>query len=331
MKSDVETESGIKPLAVSSAGSGDDACVRLRRFLQAYWLRPENALWMTLRSMALAPIRFARPSADICCGDGVFTFLHLGGAFDPNFDVFRSVANLERVTQSHADMFDHADETYDPGIMKRPSETLEVGIDLKPTLLAKAGRLGLYDRLVQHDGNRALPFAEAEFSTVYCNAAYWVEDIARFLEELRRITRPGGRVILQVKLEAMRDYTLEAHRSVLGDRFMEIIGRGRVACWPSLTDRAAWEARFTSAGLSIVRATPFVTKTHAHIWDIGLRPVAPMLVKMAGALQPETRAAIKREWVDLLAELLEPFCRFDLNLLPGPDEPAEIQYELTRA
>ena len=54
----------------------------LRRFVQAYWLRPENALWMTLRSTTLSAHALERPSLDVSCGDGVFSFLHAGGAFD---------------------------------------------------------------------------------------------------------------------------------------------------------------------------------------------------------------------------------------------------------
>ena len=68
---------------------------------------------------------------------------------------------------------------------------------------------------------------------------------------------------------------------------------------------------------------------HAHIWDVGLRPIAPLLVKMTQALSPETRASIKREWVDLMIELLEPLCAADLNLFSATDDPAEIQYVLS--
>ena len=51
----------------------------LRRFLQAYWLRPENAMWMTIRSMVLSELLLDSPAIDVCCGDGVFSFLHAGG------------------------------------------------------------------------------------------------------------------------------------------------------------------------------------------------------------------------------------------------------------
>ena len=304
---------------------------KLRRFLQAYWLRPENAFWMTLRSETLSQYTLAHPSVDLGCGDGVFSFLHSGGVLDPGFDVFGAVAGLDRVRDEHVDMFDHMSDDYQPSIVSPAPDRIDVGADLKASMLAKARSLDLYGRLVEHDSNNPLPFDDDTFQTVYCNGAYWVANINGFLSELARITRPAGRVILQVKLDSMRRYTLEAHRDILGDRFLEIIGRGRFETWPSLADKGTWEARFKTAGLSIESATPFITRTHAHIWDIGLRPIAPMLVKMANAIDPQTRASIKRDWVNLFCDLLEPLCDPNLDLNPGQDEPAEMQYVLTPA
>jgi len=317
--------------APSAPGSvtADDAAQLLRRFVQAYWLRPENAFWMTLRSVVLSRFTMATPAIDVACGDGVFTFLHCGGAFDPDFDVFQSVGHLDRVHTEHADMFDHAEDTFAPTVMAPPRHGVSVGLDAKPALLRKAARLRLYEELVEHDGNRRLPFDDGRFQTVYCNAAYWIEDVDGFLKELHRIAHCAGNVILQVKLDSMRRYNLEAHRDVLTERFLDIIGRGRLDCWPSLADQKTWEARFARTGLSIEEATPFITADHARIWDVGLRPIAPMLVRMANALTPEARASIKRDWVELFCELLDPICRADFTLSSSPDGPAEIQYLLS--
>lgn len=319
------------PDLASVSAPCEPACqaAMLRRFLQAYWLRPENALWMTLRSTTLARCALRRPSIDLSCGDGVFSFLHCSGVFDPAFDVFQSVDGLDRVQDQHADMFDCADERYHPAIQARPGEIIDVGTDMKPALLAKAQRLDLYGRLVEHDNNHLLPFDADSFQTVYCNAAYWVVEIESFLREIARITRPGGWAVLQVKLTAVHHYTLEAHRAILGERWLEMIDRGRRDSWPTVVDRPTWEDRFEAAGLKIEQATPFVTRTHAHLWDIGLRPIAPMLVKMTQALTPQTRSVIKRDWVDLFCELLEPFCDPAVDLFDSKSEPAEIQYVLT--
>ncbi len=300
----------------------------LRRLLQTYWLRPENALWMALRSEALSRCALEHPSIDLSCGDGVFSFLHCGGVFDPAFDVFTSVAGPDRVRDEHADMFDCVTDDYQPVIASPPGDTIDVGTDVKESMLAKARRLNFYHDLIEHDNNHPLPFENNSFQTVFCNSAYWVAQIDRFISEMSRITRPGGRIVLQVKLDSMRRYTLEAYRSVVGDRFLHIIDRGRAESWPTIADRSTWEGRFAASGLTVEAVTPFVTRTHAHIWDIGLRPIAPLLVRMTRSLTPETRAVIKREWVGLFCELLEPLCDSNLDLFAGEDEPAEIQYVL---
>lgn len=306
-----------------------DEVERLEAFLNAYWLRPENALWMTLRSLALSRVRWRAPAADVSCGDGIFSFLHHGGRLHESFDVFTAVGNLDRVTDDHADMFDHAPETYAPPIIRRPDHTIAVGTDVKPSMLSKAAALALYDQLIRHDSNQPFPLADAELSCVYCNSAYWVERIDGFLSQLRRVTRPDGAIILHVKLSDMRRYSLERFRDRLGDRFLSIIGRGRTQCWPTLCARPEWERRFKAAGLTIRRAEPFVTRSHALIWDVGLRPIAPLLVRMANGLTPATRLAVKRDWVALLLDLLSPMCRPDFDLSSRRDEPAEIQYVLT--
>jgi len=304
---------------------------QLRLFLHAYWLRPENALWMTLRSMALDQVPWQEPAIDVSCGDGLFSFLHHGGLLDPSFDVFASLRALPGMGDARTDMFNQVDDEYRPAVLAPPGRTISTGTDLKPTLLAKAQRLSLYDSLRQHDNNRAFPFPDGTFQTVYCNAAYWVKDIGLFLRELARVIHPQGRVILQVKLTAMRNYTLEGFRDVLGDRFLRIIGRGRFETWPTLADRLEWERRFRQAGLNVLEAVPLATATHAHLWDVGLRPFAPLLVRLAEAIEPTTRQTIKTEWVELCLALLEPFCDPTVNLLPDAPEPAEIQYVLRHA
>ncbi len=300
----------------------------LERFLNAYWLRPENAFWMTIRSETLARCSLRAPTVDVCCGDGLFSFLHVGGVLDTAFDVFQAVGSLDRVHASNADMFDHETDDYAPQIVGEPTQTIHTGLDLKEALLSKARKLNLYKQLIEHDSNTRLPFGDESFETIYCNAAYWISNIDGFLKELRRIVRPGGKIILQVKLDSMREYNLSKHRDMLGDRFLEIIARGRLETWPTLGDEGTWEGRFKAAGLNVAEKTPFITATHAHIWDIGLRPLAPLLVRMANGVAADERRSIKRDWVSLLLELCLPLCdpAFGDNSRP----PAEVQYELVR-
>jgi len=303
----------------------------LGRYLNVYWLRPENALWTVLRSLAWRRVVMHPPSADLSCGDGVFSFIHAGGAFGPAFDVFQEVGQLDRVTRENADMFDQAaGPAYRPEVVQRPGWAIDVGTDLKETLLSKAAALRFYGRLVRHDNNAPLPFGDGAFRSVYCNSAKWVRNIDLFLREIARVTRPDGVVVLHTKLDAIARYTLAPFRDQLGRRVLEIIDRGRLETWPALASRATWERRFAEAGLEIVEVTPLASRTHAHIWDIGLRPIAPLLVRMANGLEPATRLAIKRDWIALLRELLAPLCRPEFDLFGDEYEPAEMQYVLRR-
>jgi hypothetical protein len=64
------------------------------------------------------------------------------------------------------------------------------------------------------------------------------------------------------------------------------------------------------------------------VWDIGLRPIAPLLVRMANELTPQTRLEVKRDWIALFCDLLEPLCRPEFDLFASASEPAELQYLL---
>lgn len=304
---------------------------RLNRFLPAYWLRPENALWMTLRSAALSQVPWSRPVLDACCGDGIFSFLHLGGRFDSSFDVYCGVDHSPAALSARCDVYDACSDNYQPRVSTRPTDTADVGSDHKAALLAKAERLEFYDRLVTHDHNLPLPLPDESFQTIYCNAAYWMHNVQGLLAEFRRLLRPGGQLILHVKLDAMRRHTLDPLRATLGANMLEILNGDRLSCWPGLTDRATWEQRFDRANLKVYAAQPFVTGSHALMWNVGLRPIAPLLMRMVAGLNADTRASIKKDWVELFTALLSPLCRHDLSMSEGGGEPVEIQYVLRRA
>lgn len=300
-----------------------------RRFLNAYWLRPENAMWMVLRSDALDAVPLEPPILDLSCGDGIFSFLHAGGRFASEFDVFTSVRSIRSDEADRIDLFDYLDDDYHPSITAAPAYRIGCGTDCKKSSLEKAARLGFYDRLLLQDHEQPLPLPTAGFATVYCNAAYWVENIESFLEEVRRVTQPQGTIVMQVKLDAIGQFTFERWRPVLGDRWLDLIDRGRSASWPTLADRRTWEQRFDEAGLEIVQETPFVTGTHAHLWDVGLRPIAPVLTRTMASIPPHFRREIKRDWVDLFCHLLEPFCKSEMDLFSEGSDPVEMQYVLT--
>jgi SAM-dependent methyltransferase len=87
-----------------------------------------------------------------------------------------------------------------------------VGSDLSPGMAAEARAAGA--PVVVADA-QCLPFATSSFDRVMCNhVLYHVPDQRKAIAEMRRVVRPGGRVLLATNgtdhLKAFRDLTLLA-------------------------------------------------------------------------------------------------------------------------
>lgn len=75
-----------------------------------------------------------------------------------------------------------------------------VGLDLSPEMLelarARAGELGLQIDLREGDAQE-LPFPDASFDTVVCTFSLCnIPDVERTITEMKRVLKPGGRMIL---------------------------------------------------------------------------------------------------------------------------------------
>lgn len=134
-----------------------------KEFLNHFWLRPENALLVSLRAESyyntLTYFGDGKDTIDVSCGDGVFSFITLGGKLSPEFDMFRSVKFGRR--EGDFDHFDYFDEKeYKLKIFKKPDRFYQYGVDWKENLLKKAEKLNFYQQLIQHDNNFPLPFPD---------------------------------------------------------------------------------------------------------------------------------------------------------------------------
>jgi ubiquinone/menaquinone biosynthesis C-methylase UbiE len=81
-----------------------------------------------------------------------------------------------------------------------PADVRLIGIDLSPDMLAladaSAEKTGRPIRLMEGDA-QDLPFMDGSFDTVVCTYALCsVPDDARAIDEMRRVLKPGGRLIL---------------------------------------------------------------------------------------------------------------------------------------
>lgn len=298
-----------------------------------FWLRPETALWRELDIRAMRSFKFRSPSLDLGCGDGIFSFIRAGGGFHPSFDAFLSLSGLDRFFEN-VDVFDAYNEKMHPSLTHAPEYQIDWAFDHKENLLKKARLLGLYQNTQVGDANKPLPFSDGSFNSLFSNIVYWLDDPEAVIVEIARVLRPGGQACLMLPNRTLPEFSFYNQLYVKTGNpdwmFLEKLDRGRFGDnIRQARSGEAWEAMFASAGLRVNRHSAHLSKTVIQIWDVGLRPLFPVLYKMAEALTAERRLEIKKEWISTLRHFLEPLARMDEGL--GQDEePAFHCYVLDK-
>lgn len=295
----------------------------LRKFLNAYWLRPETAMWRTLDVESMKNFDFISPSLDLGCGDGTFSFLRGGGEFLDNFDVFLDVDNLDQFFENK-DVYDSFKNVGGGGISKPADYVIDIGLDHKKNLMNKASKLQLYGQFVEADANKKLPFEDESFQTVFSNIIYWLNDPETTFKEIYRILKKNGKCCVMlpntVYLESSFYYSLYKKGGREEFQFLKLIDRGRMQDNLKIVKSYdSWKQIIEGAGLEIVECIPHLSKTLIQIWDIGLRPIFPILKKMTMQLEEDFLSEIKKEWIDLFQKLIEPIILND-NLLTQGEE-----------
>lgn len=297
-----------------------DKCMTsyLRQLLNVFWLRPETAMWRACDIQAMASFEFTSPSLDLGCGDGIFSFIRAGGCLGEDFDAFRSVGDLDKFFEK-ADVFDHYGDKICPTILTKPNYRIDIGFDHKQALLSKAGELGLYSELRLGDGNGALPFADKSFRSVFSNIVYWLSDPAFSLGEICRVLAPGGQACLLLPNNTLPDFSFyNRYYKRTGDerfRFLDLLDRGRLSdnIKHSKSDQE-WRVLFEGAGLSVINHAQHLSSPIVQIWDVGLRPLFPILKKMTDKIEPSELLSLKREWIEICDSFAAPLVALDSDL-----------------
>lgn len=319
--------------SVNNRGTWVSNSKTFEQLLNVFWLRPETAMWREIDIKAMQSFEVSSPSLDLGCGDGIFSFIRAGGQFDSSFDAFRSMTGLDNFF-NNVDVFDSFDDTVNPDVVCAPKYNVDCGFDYKENLLKKASQLGLYKTLKQGDANKPLSFSDQSFKTIFSNIIYWLDNPQAVIKEIERVLMPGGKACLMLPNETLPEFSFYNELYVkTGDEnwaFLEKLDRGR------FTDNIrqarshdAWEKMFQDAGLKISTHNTSLSKVAIQIWDVGLRPLFPVLRKMIDAIEPEKLPEIKKEWIDIVCQFLEPIVQMDKQLGQGV-EPAFHCYILEK-
>jgi SAM-dependent methyltransferase len=283
-------------------------------FLYMQWLRPENIPWDVAAFELIAPrLRRKIRMCDIGIGNGYTTFTYLGGKFKREYDWYfnTDVSGF----WNNADIYDAKSETNIGDYIERyPNQRLALCVDHKSKLIEQAKELNISDKYVVADANNPMDLSQIDL--VFSNALYWLRDPAAVLTYLHKGIKAGGELIFVCPNSDYFKYCRSYNRDT---RMWSLLNRGRAdsIMWSMDLDQLVRMVT-REIGFELQAATRYCSRQTLKIWDIGLRPFSPYLIKMANGLDKKARFEIKQEWCEGLKPIL--FELLEEELGKGPNE-----------
>lgn len=300
----------------------------LKELLNVYWLRPETALWRAIDIEVMKGFEIKGNSLDLGCGDGILSFIRAGGGFDISFDDYQSVGNIDKFFEN-VDIHDTFREGYSPKISKQPNYMFTKALDHKENLLLKAKELNFYNDFITHDANMKLPFTDNTFDSIFSNIVYWLDNPQTSINEISRILKKGGRASLMLPNNTMPEFSFYNQCYIKTNNsdfeFLKYLDRGRYSSNIKIAKTFNdWQKIIDESGLKIVEHKTHLSKTVMQMWDIGLRPLFPVLIKMVSAIEDKNKLIeIKQEWIEIFLKFLEPIIELEMqNKLTQNEEKA---------
>ena len=240
-----------------------------------------------------------------------------GGSFREDFDVFLDVGFLDEYWRNK-DVYDSYNGQIEKRevVEKKADYVLDIALDHKDKLMKKAANLGLYRQFIKTDANNRLPFEDESFRSVFSNIVYWLKQPENTFKEIYRILKKDGLCCVMLPntafLEASFYYSLYEKAGRKEFEFLKMIDRGRISDNVKIVNSyEGWKEIIESVGFKIEECIPHLSKTLVQIWDIGLRPIFPLLKKMTAQIEESSLMEIKKEWVELFLKIGYPIIEND--------------------
>ena len=288
--------------------SKENMCKYLAKLLEVHWLRPETALWRTFDCMLMEKHGDINGrSIDLGCGDGTLSFLMAGGGLD-EYDVFMDVDELDSYN-SGSDIYNQKTSLVPILNVDSIRYTYEWGVDHKQGLIDKAKRFfPFYQNSLLVDLNNSTTFEDNYFDSSFSNVLYWLDDMEVTLSEWSRILKSRGKLYLFVPNSSFRGkawlYYSAPHS---GDkRYFNLFDRGYSSLIRQCHSTEEWIRIFQRNGFEVIDHHLYLTNPVIDIWNLGTRPIAPLLINMSKMLSFECRKEAKAEWVDYFTRFFQP-------------------------
>lgn len=288
-------------------------------YLYMNWLRPEGVVWDTTAAQLFGKqlLNGAGDILEIGIGNGYTSFMQLGGKFDPVYDWYYNVS--PDGFEQNKDIYDVTKiQSIEKFIIQRPKINLVAAIDHKQNLLNQVIQLGFVKNIVLHDANQPIETIEQQFDTITSNILYWLDDPLAAIRDWTTKCKENAKIVLCFPNPRFYEYcTSYTSESSLWIK----LNRGRKDCvaWCLDLDEFSKQVK-AETDLKMVDSQTYLSRKTLEIWDVGLRPLSPALIKMANYLDSRQRLEIKKEWCDLCLPFAEELLENELHL--GPKEGA---------
>lgn len=103
-------------------------------------------------------------------------------------------------------------------------------------------------------------------------------------------------------------------------RYLNYLDRGYAGLIHHCLDFQAWSALFQAGGFTVADHHRYLSDAVTDIWNIGTRPIAPLLIQMAGRLSETDRADLKSEWVDYFTKFFTPILEGEFDRALAEEE-----------
>lgn len=288
----------------------------LRALLPFTWLRPERSLVDAYQLSAVAsllPEPLPQPSMEFGCTDGVCTFVLLGGQADFLYDDYVDVPVPSSEVQIE-DYFEVALPMTRDVVIHPARETITYGLSWKAAHLERASRLSLYENLMSCSLDSQITLADKSLEFVWAPNLFQVkpEHLDSTIASLKRVLNDDGMLLTILPDVAQKQCELFQRLSTLPGGLRETLDRGISR---NLTMNARsheeWTAVFEQHNLQVQEHIQFLPKLAGDIYQIGFRPMFPVLLKAYALLRSGDTSEflnVKRQWIDTEYSFLEALC-----------------------
>jgi hypothetical protein len=270
---------------------------KISDFFYLQWLRPENVPW-DLHVCKIFQRYFINnkfyKSLEIGVGNGLNTFINLDGKINKSFDFFLNskVDNFFKFDDIYDYKLKLENNFYNKIIKKKTDNKFNLVVDYKKNLINISKLLNISKNYMVFDCNNSFKKFE-KFDLIYSSIVYWLNNPFDSIIRIMKLLNCNGHFLFTIPnqnyLKYCKSYTLKG-------KMWNLINRGRKKTLKCTVDENSFEKWLKKNKINIVAKHYLLSEKTLKIWDIGLRPFSPFLIKMANNMSYDERLSIKKEW-----------------------------------